>query len=86
MKLQPTSLFRRQARRLTRGQQDRVQRALERLQADPSDPRLRLHKLSGRHAGRWAISAGYDLRVVCLIQGDTATLLAVGTHDDVYRD
>jgi mRNA-degrading endonuclease YafQ of YafQ-DinJ toxin-antitoxin module len=51
---------------------------------NPADPAIRLHKLAGRLAGQWAISAGYDLRVVCRIEGDTAHLVSVGSHDEVY--
>ena len=59
-------------------------RALRRFQANPFDPALRMHKLSGDLEGKWAFSAGYDLRVVCMPEGDHAYLLAVGSHDEVY--
>ena len=45
---------------------------------------MRTHKLSGELEGKWAFSAGYDLRVVCLWEADVAYLLAVGSHDEVY--
>ena len=61
-----------------------LERALRRFQADPFDPSLRTHKLSGELEGKWAFSAGYDLRVVCLLEGAVAYLLVVGSHDEVY--
>jgi len=82
--LVPTSSFRRRVRKLTPTQRRGLERALRRFQADPFDPSLRIHKLSGELAGKWAFSVAYDLRVVCLIEGDLAYLLAVGTHDEVY--
>jgi len=82
--LVPTSAFRRRARKLTRDQRDVLSRALKRFQVDPFDPSLRTHKLTGDLAGKWAFSAGYDLRVVCRIDNDAAFLLAVGSHDEVY--
>jgi mRNA-degrading endonuclease YafQ of YafQ-DinJ toxin-antitoxin module len=84
MKLVYTSAFRRHRRKLTAAQRDAVDRALRSFQANPFDPSLRTHKLSGELAGDWAFSAGRDLRVVCGIEGDTAYLWAVGSHDDVY--
>jgi mRNA-degrading endonuclease YafQ of YafQ-DinJ toxin-antitoxin module len=71
-------------KRLTPAERRAVQRALERLEANPSDPALRLHKLSGRLAGHWAITAGYDLRVVCRLERDVAYLVTVGSHNEVY--
>ncbi len=84
MKLVPTSPFRRRVRRLSPTQRRALGRALRRLQADPFDPAFRAHKLAGGLAGKWAFSAAYDLRVIFLIEGDRAYLLAVGTHDEVY--
>ncbi len=57
---------------------------LRRFQADPFDPALRTHKLPGELAGKWAFSAAPDLHAVCLLEVDTAYLLAVGSHDEVY--
>jgi len=54
------------------------------------DPLLRTHKLAGDLAGYWAFSVDDDLRVVFLWDGDVAalvtvaTLVTIGTHDEVY--
>jgi mRNA interferase YafQ len=65
-----------------------IEAALEQLSADATVPSLRTHKLRGPHAGCWACSAGYDLRVVFeYVQhagAEAILLLALGTHDEVY--
>lgn len=62
--------------------------ALELLEADPSNPRLKVHKLHGPLQGSWACTAGPDLRIVFRYvqhEGSEAILLeTVGTHDEVY--
>lgn len=64
-----------------------VEAALEQLSADAAAPSLRSHKLRGQLAGRWACSAGYDLRIVYEFvehEGEEAiSLVALGTHDEV---
>ena len=61
---------------------------IKRLQANPFDPGLRTHKLSGEMDGAWSCGAGYDLRIIfefTRYEGKEAVLLmAVGTHDEVY--
>ena len=84
MKLVPTSPFRRRVKKLTRRELAALERALRRFQADPFDPALRTHKLTGELEGKWAFSVGYDLRVIFQLEGDTAYLLTVGSHDEVY--
>jgi mRNA-degrading endonuclease YafQ of YafQ-DinJ toxin-antitoxin module len=58
------------------------------LEADPYAPRLKTHKLKGKHQDSWACSSGYDLRVVFSLTkygGKAAILLeTVGTHNEVY--
>jgi mRNA interferase YafQ len=65
-----------------------IQAALEKLQNDAFDPRLKTHKLKGELAGRWAASAGYDLRIIFrFVQHESREailLLSIGSHDDVY--
>ena len=84
MRLRQLPSFRRAVKRLSAPQRQAIGRALARLEANPADPSLRLHKLSGKLTGCWAISAGYDLRVVCQLESDIAHLLAVGSQDEVY--
>ncbi len=60
--------------------------ALERFVADPFDPRLMTHKLTGKLSGFWAFSVDQDCRVVfSFIHGKVKVLLIdIGTHDQVY--
>ena len=65
-----------------------VNATLKLLEADAFDPRLRTHKLTGIFEGRWACSAGDDLRIMfrfVIDEGSESILLqTVGTHDEVY--
>lgn len=67
-----------------------VDRAINRLEKDPNDPRLRTHMLTGELAGLFACSCGYDCRIVFDWRTDSKTRRAclhlpdVGTHDEVY--
>ncbi len=58
--------------------------ALRRFAADPKDPLLRTHKLSGDLDGYWAFSVDDDLRVLFRWDGDLAFLVQLGSHDQVY--
>lgn len=82
MRVEQKAQFRRRSRRLNQRDAALVAIAIQRLQADPHDPRLRTHKLEGGE--RWACSYAYDGRIVFTWQADVITLLDVGTHDDVY--
>lgn len=82
--LEATPHFERRAKKLAPAEQRALATALKLFQADPSDPRLRVHKLSGQLEGRWAFSYGHDARVIFLWDGPTAVLLDAGSHDDVY--
>ena len=58
--------------------------ALRRFAADPKDPLLRTHKLTGDLEAYWAFSVDDDLRVLFRWQGDEAFLVTVGSHGEVY--
>jgi mRNA-degrading endonuclease YafQ of YafQ-DinJ toxin-antitoxin module len=83
--------FKRAVRRTTKGQPwltKKISRALELLEADPYQPKLRTHELTGVLGESWACSADYDLRIVfdfTTHQGQPAIRLKdIGTHDEVY--
>lgn len=86
-----TTAFVRAARRFVKkhaGAAEEIEATLQLLSADPSDSRLKTHKLKGDLEGVWACSAGHDLRVLFEFaqhQGTEAILLlTLGTHDEVY--
>jgi mRNA interferase YafQ len=65
--------------------QDEVEQCLDLLAKDPTNTRLKTHKLTGALAGCLSCSVNYKYRVV--FQWDdpkTIVTLAVGDHD-VYR-
>ena len=57
---------------------------LRRFAADPKDPLLRTHELTGDLEGYWAFSVDDDLRVLFRWDGDAAFLVNLGSHDQVY--
>lgn len=58
---------------------------LETFIANPYDPELKNHKLSGQLKGLRAISVAYDCRIVfSMIEENTALLVSIGSHDEVY--
>lgn len=58
--------------------------ALRRFAKDPRDPTLRIHRLKGELAAYWAFSVEEDLRVLFRWEGDSAFLVNLGSHDEVY--
>jgi mRNA-degrading endonuclease YafQ of YafQ-DinJ toxin-antitoxin module len=53
--------------------------------SNPFNPTLETHKLKGNMAPLWAFSIQYDLRIVFGFEDDnTAILVGIGTHDEVY--
>ncbi len=86
-----STAFVRAARRLAKKNPEAAESmrtALEILEADVFDPRLKTHKLKGELDGSWSCSVGYDLRIVFeFVQHDGAEailLQTIGTHDEVY--
>jgi mRNA-degrading endonuclease YafQ of YafQ-DinJ toxin-antitoxin module len=60
---------------------------LRKLEQDPYDPELRLHPLSGRLAGKHAVSLTYSYRIVLRLEITESEIILhdVGSHDEVYR-
>jgi len=85
-----TNTFARTARKLLKRQpalRPEFERVLKQLEVDPNHPKLRLHPLKGRLAGKHAVSLTYSHRIVLLLALDKGeiVLLDVGTHDQAYR-
>ena len=62
----------------------RVKAAMKRIAADPFDPHLKTHKLSGPLRGCFASSVTYGYRVVFIEDDESVCFLDVGSHDEVY--
>lgn len=85
-----TNTFLRTARKFVRRHPDRagiLENVLHSLEDDPYDPRLRLHRLKGKHRNKHAVSLTYSYRIVLIleIKKKEITLLDIGSHDAVYR-
>jgi mRNA-degrading endonuclease YafQ of YafQ-DinJ toxin-antitoxin module len=80
--------FRKAFKRKVRGNKNLEVRFRDRVaifQADPFDPRLKTHRLSGQLQGFWSFSADYDARVVfSFVEPNRALFVDIGTHDEVY--
>lgn len=52
------------------------------FRADPFDPRLKTHKLSGRLEGLYAFSISHSHRIIFeFVKNDLARFHEIGTHD-----
>ena len=65
---------------------DKTKETLLALTEDPFNPSLRLHNLTGRLAGKQAVSITYAYRIVlCVEITDREVILHnSGSHDEVY--
>jgi mRNA-degrading endonuclease YafQ of YafQ-DinJ toxin-antitoxin module len=84
-----TAFFERRARKFLTKHPDlrpRFIQTLEQLRADPFQPGLRLHALSGRLQGMQAVSLthGYRITLTVQITEHEILLLDIGSHDEVY--
>ena len=85
-----TETFTRTARRFLRKHPElrgQFELVVKQLEEDPNHPRLRLHRLKGRHKDKHAVSLTYSHRIVLVIVLDEKeiVLLDTGSHDEVYR-
>ena len=83
-----SSTFKRAFKKRIAGRKDleeKFWRRVEIFTADPYDPRLRTHKLSGILSELWSFSLAYDLRVIFhFMPQNRAVFENIGSHDEVY--
>jgi mRNA interferase YafQ len=93
MRLAWNTSFRRAFKQRTKNQpdlQEKIFRALKKLEEDPFQTSLRTHKLSGQLHGLWACWVEYDCRIIFTIaqipetNEELIALIDLGTHDEVY--
>jgi addiction module RelE/StbE family toxin len=82
--------FLRQARSFFKKHPDLIPRfgkVMSELQRDPFQPGLKLHPLSGKLSGCYAVSLTYSYRITLtlLVTESEIILLDIGSHDEVYR-
>ena len=65
---------------------DKYGTVLKKLENDPIEPSLKLHKLQGAFAEFHAVRLTYEYRIVLVLQilDEQIILVDIGTHDDVY--
>lgn len=84
-----TAAFDRRARKFLTRHPDlrpRFAEVLGRLMADPFEPSLKLHALTGKLQGLQAVSLTYSYRITLTLQitAHEILLIDIGSHDEVY--
>jgi mRNA-degrading endonuclease YafQ of YafQ-DinJ toxin-antitoxin module len=84
-----SSSFKKAFRKSVKGSssEDIFWKTVEVFVANPFQPQLKTHKLSGNLKDLWGFSFGYDSRVVFYFTKDKpqkAVFVDIGTHDEVY--
>jgi mRNA-degrading endonuclease YafQ of YafQ-DinJ toxin-antitoxin module len=87
--LATTAFFDRRARKFLTKHPDhrpRFTETLAQLATDPFEPSLRLHLLTGKFQGMYAVSLTYSYRITLTVQvtEHEILLLDIGSHDEVY--
>jgi mRNA-degrading endonuclease YafQ of YafQ-DinJ toxin-antitoxin module len=88
MKVSFSSSFKRSFKRRIKGNVDIEERFWQKLElftANPFEPSLKTHKLSGKLKDVWSFSIDYDARVLLYFESDdNAVFIDIGSHDEVY--
>ena len=89
-KIVTTSFFLRRLRKFLKKHpelREHFTQVVDGLIADPFNPRLKYHQLSGKLQGIQAVSISdsYRLVLTVIISGQEIILLDIGSHDEVYR-
>jgi mRNA-degrading endonuclease YafQ of YafQ-DinJ toxin-antitoxin module len=88
MKIELSSAFRKSYKKLASRKPEVAVLALEKIllfSQQYNNPILKFHKLYGEYEGLYSFSVEYDIRIIVdLVNPETAILLVIGTHDEVY--
>ena len=88
MKIELSSSFKKSFKKIASKRPELAIITLEKIllfSVDPYSHSLKFHKLKGKLEGLWSFSVENDLRIlVDMIKDDTAQLVMIGTHDEVY--
>ena len=84
MRVTASTRFLRRAKKLREPHATMLRAALRRFASDPGDPLLRVHKLKGDLRDYWAFSVDEDLRVLYRWEGESVSLVNLGSHDEVF--
>jgi mRNA-degrading endonuclease YafQ of YafQ-DinJ toxin-antitoxin module len=82
MKIIYAPSFTRASRKLPIEIKAKAEEAIKNFEIDPSNPKLRTHKLQGRFCDYWSFSVDYDYRIMFYYgNGGEAFLITIGNHD-----
>ncbi len=88
MEVSFSAAFKRAFKKRIKGNADlevRFWQKLAQFTADPFDPSLKTHKLSGKLKELWSFSLDYDERILFYFTEDEkAVFVDIGSHDEVY--
>jgi len=62
----------------------KIKSAIQLLQDNPENPKLKLHKLTSTTTEDWSISVSYKIRITFHYENNCIVLSNIGTHDQVY--
>ncbi len=72
-------------RKLSVAQQNQLEERLEIFLANPYNPLLHNHQLTGDYADYRSINISGDIRALYYVEGDDYVLVFVGTHAQLYE-
>jgi addiction module RelE/StbE family toxin len=76
-----TNYFLRSFKKLNPNLKDEVKEKIELFKNKENHQKLKVHKLQGKLAGRFAFSVNYSIRIIFKQEGESVTfLLEVGDH------
>ncbi len=83
----PTSLFKKQLKKLPDYVLDSLKEVLLKFEANEMDPTLKNHRLKGEYSDYRSINITGDWRLIYerSVVTDTYRLIAIGTHSELYR-
>ncbi|MDZ7586894.1 MAG: type II toxin-antitoxin system mRNA interferase toxin, RelE/StbE family [Patescibacteria group bacterium] len=87
VKIEFTVSFNRRLKKLTPQVKNKFTNLIVLFSENPFHPRLKTHKLTGQLKNRYAFSITPNLKVIFkfIDNHQTALLISVGSHDQVYR-
>lgn len=78
--------FDRQFRHLSENAQKKFAERIKLFFEDTRDPRLNIHKLSGKYEGLWSFNVTGDIRTIFdSNQKGIVVLVTIGTHSQLYK-
>lgn len=87
MKILKTNRFLRAYKKLPQDVRDQFVSIEKILINNPFDQRLKTHKLKGPLKNHFAISVDFKIRIIFIfVDKETILLIAIGNHDDMYRE